>query len=187
MLMTFNGGEVKGPPSIWNHCNISLYWSGADGRSLLLHFCLGTRPRKPSLSSDADMTERLKNRFMSLDVKCKRVRARVRAGGAKRVRNKFKKTGPKCHNRSAHYLAWVYLSWSCPLLRWHIKALYLWLAQLTAIFHFSHIRVAVYQKLFHFNLRRRVLIKGTPSPSFRHFIKASLPSSHWWKCAYPPG
>lgn len=181
MLMTLNGKEVKGQPSIWNQCNINLYWSSADGRSLLLHFCLETCPHKPSLSSDADMTDRLKNRFMSLDMKCKRVRA-------KHFINKWKKKKKGAVVSQPHRsllgvgLFKLWLS----LLRWHIKVLYLWLSQLTAIFHFSHIRVAVYQKLFHFNLWRKVLIKGTPSASFSHFIKASLPSFHWWKCTYPP-
>lgn len=177
MLMTFNGEEVKGQPSIWNHCNISLYWSSADRRSLLLHFCLGTRPHKPSLSSNADMTDWPKNRFMSLDVKCKRVRV-------KRVINTFKKGTEVSQTHRSLLAVGLFKLW-LSIWRWHIKVLYLWLSQLTAIFHFSHIRVAVYQKLFHFNLWRRVLIKGTPSASFSHFIKASLPSFHWWKYAYP--
>lgn len=58
LVKTFNDDEVKGHLSIWNHCNISLYWSSADGRSLLLHFCLGTRPHKHSLGNDANIAEK---------------------------------------------------------------------------------------------------------------------------------
>lgn len=50
---------------------------------------------------------------------------------------------------------------------WNIKAPYLWLQKLAAIFHLSDVRVTVDQKLFHFNLWEKEF-------SLAHFISASF-------------